>query len=243
MTQTQEPITERRAKELICIDLGRASYAYALDVQRQLLAQVQEDARQAYLVLVEHDPPVITLGRRARHEHVLASPERLRELGVEVHISPRGGDVTWHGVGQVVAYPIVRLSPRGRTVHGHVRALEEAAIGVLDSYGLRAERRAGFPGAWVGQNKVAAVGVAVSRWVAWHGLALNVSRNLPGFELIVPCGLEGAGPESLSSLLGRDVPAAEVRPRLALALCVALGFDNSTPADSRTDGIEIDASP
>ena len=221
----QAPESSGGAKrELALIDLGRASYSAALDLQQRLLADVQAHRDRAYLVLVEHDPPVITLGRRARAEHVLASPQRLHELGVEIHESARGGDVTWHGPGQLVAYPIVPLDVHRRTVRGHVRSLEEAAIRVLAAYGLRADRRERFPGAWVGEQKVAAVGVAVHRWVTWHGLALNVSRELPGFELIVPCGLEGVRATSLSELVGRDVSVEEVRPKLASILRDVLGF-------------------
>lgn len=167
-----------------------------------------------YLLLLEHDPPVITLGRRGRTEHVLVSRERLEADGYELYESPRGGDVTFHGPGQLVAYPIVRLDPRHRSVHDYVWRLEESLIRLLEVLGIRGERRAGFTGVWVGGKKVAAIGVAVRRWIACHGLALNVAADLSGFDRIVPCGIATHGVTSLSRLLEREVAMAEAKTLL-----------------------------
>jgi len=201
------------------------AYAPALEMQRERLAEVQGAAdERAYLLLAEHDPPVITLGRRGKAEHVLASRELLAARGIELHESQRGGDVTYHGPGQLVAYPIIRLDPRRRSVHGYVWSLEESVIRLLDKYGLRGERRRGYTGVWVGREKIAAVGVAIQKWVAWHGLALNVGADLSGFDLIVPCGIRGYGVTSLSRLVGKEVEMGDVKDRMAKALGEALGF-------------------
>lgn len=214
---------------LTYFDLGRVSYREALDIQERLLREVQAgDGDRAYLLFVEHDPPVITLGRRGTMDNVLVSPERLRASGVEIVESSRGGDVTYHGPGQLVAYPIIRLGREHRTVHGHVRNLEESVLRVLDALGLAGQRRKDFTGVWVGDEKVAAIGVAVRQWVAYHGLALNVSADLSGFDLIVPCGLADAGVTSLSKLTGSEIPMSRAKDLLLKAMCEVFGFDETS---------------
>jgi len=212
--------------ELVCFDLGRAAYEAAVDIQRHLVAALQAEATgRAYLLLVEHDPPVITLGRRGRMEHVLVSRARLAAKGIELHAARRGGDVTYHGPGQLVAYPIVRLSSPHRTVRDYVRGLEETVIRLLERIGLEGRRRPGYPGVWAGPEKVAAIGVAVSRWVAYHGLALNVSADLAGFDLIVPCGIRDGGVTSLSRLLGRPIPMERVKQWMLRSMREVFAFD------------------
>lgn len=224
--------------DLIRFDMGRCDYSATLDVQGHLVARVQASGGdRAYLILVEHDPPVITLGRRARREHVLATSRSLAAEGIELIESRRGGDVTYHGPGQVVAYPIVRLPTRHAAVRGYVRNLEEAVIRVLGRFGVTGERRAGHVGVWVGGAKIAAIGVAVSRRVAHHGLALNVGRDLRGFDTIVPCGIRGASVTSLSQQLGRDVPMAQVKDALAASLCGVLGFNGCRRASLGAMGL------
>jgi len=210
---------------LTVIDRGRAPYGPTLDLQRRLLAEVQaaRDDR-AYLVLVEHDPPVITLGRRGKAEHVLASRERLAALGIEMHEVSRGGDVTYHGPGQLVGYPIVKLPPARRPLREYVCGLETALIRLLGRFGIEGRSAEGRTGVWVGPEKIAAIGVAVSRWTAWHGFALNVATDLSHFDLIVPCGLRGAGVTSMSRLLGRPVAVEEVKAPLVECLAEALGM-------------------
>jgi len=206
--------------QLVYIDLGQCNYRDTLNFQHRLLKRVQErDDDTAHLILVEHVPPVITLGRRARAEHVLAAE------GIELVKSRRGGDVTWHGPGQVVAYPIVRLMKRRRTMHGYVRSLEDAIIALLAKFDLAAGRRDGQIGVWVDERKIAAIGVAVSRWVTYHGLSLNVSADMRGFDAIVPCGIRGASVTSVSELLGRDVPLWKIKDMLVDALAPALDFE------------------
>jgi len=212
--------------ELVHADLGRSAYRPALELQQRLVARVQARHEPSYVLLVEHDPPVITLGRRAVMRHVIADADQLRAEGVELVKVRRGGDVTWHGPGQLVAYPILRIDTRRLTLRAYVHCLEQAVIDVLERLGLAGRRRDGLIGVWVGQEKVAAIGVAVSKWVTYHGLSLNVSADLGGFEAIVPCGIDGVSVTSLSRLLARDVSVEEVKPLLLDALGAALGFDN-----------------
>jgi len=211
--------------ELVHADLGRAGYQATLELQQSLVARVQAKPDPSYLLLVEHDPPVITLGRRAEMQHVLADADQLAAAGIELVKIRRGGDVTWHGPGQLVAYPILRIDKRKLTLHAYVHCLEQAVIDVLARLGLTARRRDELIGVWVGEQKVAAIGVAVSKWVTYHGLSLNVSADLGGFDAIVPCGINDVSITSLSRLLGRDVSVEEVKPILLECLAEALGFD------------------
>jgi lipoyl(octanoyl) transferase len=188
-------------------------YARGLEIQQRLVCDRQEGRVDDQLLLLEHDP-VFTLGRNARRENVLCPDELLRQRGFEVFESGRGGDVTYHGPGQVVGYPIVDLSPDRRDVHRYVRDLEQVMIGVCDDYGLAAERVAGLTGVWLARDKIGAIGVRLSRWVTSHGFAFNVTTDLAPFDLIVPCGIRGRGVTSLQRLLGRPVPLDQVMDRL-----------------------------
>ncbi len=211
--------------ELVHADLGRAGYTPTLELQQRLVARVQADGEPSYVLLVEHDPPVITLGRRAEMRHILADSEHLAAAGVEIVKVSRGGDVTWHGPGQLVAYPILRLDTRHLTLRAYVQCLEQAVINALAALGIAAQRRDGLVGVWVSQEKIAAIGVAVSRWVTYHGLSLNVSADLGGFNAIIPCGIANASVTSISRLLRRDVGLEEVKPLLIETLAESLGFD------------------
>jgi lipoyl(octanoyl) transferase len=194
--------------------LGRVPYARGLELQAERVAERQAGRVPDQLLLLEHDP-VFTLGRNARSENVLFPAEALRERGFEVYETGRGGDVTYHGPGQVVGYPILDLSPDRRDVHRYVRDLEEVMIRTCAAYGLAASRVAGLTGVWLGDDKVGAIGVRIARWVTSHGFALNVGTDLRPFELIVPCGIRGRGVTSLELALGRPVPTNEVEDRLA----------------------------
>jgi len=194
--------------------LGRVRYTDALDLQARLVRERRAGAIPDTLLLLEHDP-VFTLGRNARRENLLLSAEALRERGFDVFETGRGGDVTYHGPGQVVGYPILDLSPNRQDVHRYVRDLEEVMIRTCADYGVEAGRVAGLTGVWVGADKIGAIGVRISRWVTSHGFAYNVSTDLAAFDLIVPCGIRGRGVTSLALLLGREVPLAEVEDRLA----------------------------
>ena len=183
--------------------MGPVPYLVALEMQRRLVAARQSGASQDQLLLLEH-PPVITVGVSGRHhrDHVLASSSELQECGIEVLDVPRGGDVTYHGPGQLVGYPIIDLRPDRCDVHRYVRDLEDVLIRTVALFGVKAERIGGLTGVWVGPDKLAAIGVRLSRWVTSHGFALNVTTNLDHFRFIVPCGLEGHGVTSLERLLG-----------------------------------------
>jgi lipoyl(octanoyl) transferase len=191
--------------------LGLVPYEAGLELQRQLVDERKAQRIPDQLLLLQH-PPVITLGVRVRDDraHVLAAPDELARQGVAIVESGRGGDVTFHGPGQLVGYPILDLNPDRRDVHRYVRDLEEVLIQVAASFGIAAGREPGLTGAWVGNEKLAAIGVRISRWVTSHGFALNVATDLRHFDLIVPCGIRDKGVTSLERLLGRPVPMAEV---------------------------------
>lgn len=194
--------------------LGRVSYADALALQRTLVVDRQAGRIGDLLLLVEH-PPVLTLGQRGDggRGHILATDVQLSARGIDVYAAGRGGDVTYHGPGQVVGYPIVDLNPDRRDVHRYVRDLEEVLIRVAADFGVMADRVAGLTGVWVGAEKLAAIGVRISRWVTSHGFALNVSTNLDDFNLIVPCGISDRGVTSFAKL-GLVLDRGEVEARI-----------------------------
>ena len=203
--------------------LGRVAYRDALALQEELVEQRTAGRITDTVLLLEHEPAVITLGRGAKEEHVLLSREALALQGVEVHETGRGGDVTYHGPGQLVAYPIVDLKPDRQDVRKYVAALEEVMIRIAASYGITAGRVAGLNGTWVGNHKLGAVGVRIRRWVTMHGLALNVSTALDAFDLIVPCGIRDRGVTSLERELGRQVAMDEVIDRAVGVFTEVLG--------------------
>lgn len=197
-------------------DLRQLAYLPALDTQRQLHEQVLAGSAPPTVLLVEHDP-VITIGRRqATSKHLLASPERLRLLGIDIQPSDRGGDITYHGPGQLVAYPVIPLRLLGVTVSGYMRLLEQIVIDTLATFGVGGSRNSaggasgGMTGVWVGSDKICAMGVRVRKLVTMHGLALNVDPDLSHFNTIVPCGLAGRGVTSLRKLLGHNAPGMDV---------------------------------
>ena len=169
-------------------DLGRIGYAEAFALQQELVAQRKQGLIPDQLLIVEH-PPVITMGRNGREGNLLASREVLERAGIAFHETDRGGDVTYHGPGQVVGYPIVDLREWKRDVLAYVRGLEQTIIEALAEFGMEAGREEGMTGVWVSGRKIAAIGVHISRWVTSHGFALNVDTNLEHFQYIVPCGL------------------------------------------------------
>jgi len=191
--------------------LGRVGYADALRVQKELETQVIADRSKDFLLLLEH-PHTFTLGRRSKDGGVLATAEILKNLGVEVFETDRGGKVTYHGLGQIVGYPIVNLSPGREDVHRYVRDIEEVLIRTMADYGIEAFRIEGLTGVHTTEGKVAAIGVHIKRWVTTHGFALNVSTDLSFFNWIIAC--EGEPVTSMERLLGRDVEMGEVEDRL-----------------------------
>ena len=204
--------------------LGLRPYAEAWGLQRRLVA-ARADGRVGDTVLFVEHPHVVTLGRSTKEDPFRVPAALLEEAGVEVYEVERGGEATYHGPGQLVCYPILSLELFGRDIGRYLRALEEAVIRTASAFGVEAGRVPGRTGVWVGGEKLAAIGIAASRWVTYHGLALNVSPDLSKFGLIVPCGMRGAGVTSLEALLGRPVEVAEVEPVLARALEEALGLE------------------
>jgi lipoyl(octanoyl) transferase len=196
--------------------LGRVPYAEAEALQRRVRAGVKDGSGPEHLLLLEH-PHVYTLGRNAEESDVLAAPAWLEAQGVEVHDCDRGGQVTYHGPGQLVGYPIIDLDPDRRDLRRYVRDLQEVLIRTLADYGLTARRREGkdLIGVWVGEAKVASLGVHVSRWITTHGFALNVGTDLSYFARIVPCGLSGVRMASIGSLTGEAPPLPAVAERVA----------------------------
>jgi lipoyl(octanoyl) transferase len=190
-------------------------YDAALELQKQLVEERKADRIPDQLLLLEH-PPVITLGVRSRDDrsHVLATPEALAREGVELVETGRGGDVTFHGPGQLVGYPILDLRPDRLDVHRYVRDLEDVLIRTVRGFGLDADRIAGLTGVWTSEEKIAAIGIRISRWITSHGFALNVTTDLSYFGLIVPCGITDRGVTSLAARLGRPVSLDEVIPPL-----------------------------
>lgn len=187
------------------------SYEDGLELQKQLVEQRKAGGIGDQLLLLEH-PPVITLGVKSRNDrsHVVASHDALEAEGVEIFETGRGGDVTYHGPGQLVGYPILDLKPDRCDVHRYVRDIEEVMIRSAAAFGVAAGRVPGLTGAWVGEEKLAAIGVRIARWVTSHGFAFNVNTTLDHFGFIVPCGIADRGVTSLQKLLGRPVPMSEV---------------------------------
>jgi lipoyl(octanoyl) transferase len=198
--------------------LGVVEYEEALALQQRLVEDRKAGRIGDQLLLLEH-PAVITLGVRARSDrsHVIATPEALSARGVGVFETGRGGDVTYHGPGQLVGYPIIDLRPDRCDVHRYVRDLEEVLIRAVAAFGISAARISGLTGIWVGDAKLAAIGVRISRWVTSHGFALNVNTQLSDFDLIVPCGISDKSVTSMERLLGRSVPMDTVEDAVTAA--------------------------
>ena len=195
------------------IELGLTPYQHALGLQRRLAA-LRAQRRLGDLLLLLHHPPVITLGRGGRRAHLLVEDSCLAALGIEFFESERGGDITYHGPGQLVGYPILDLAGYGRDLHRYLRRLEEILIETLAAFGIDAGRRAGWTGVWVEDKKIASIGIHVTRLVTRHGFALNVDMELSPFGLIVPCGIRGVGATSMALELSRPVAMDEVVPVL-----------------------------
>jgi len=220
---------------LLTTDLGLISYTDAYALQQRLIAARKANAIDDVLLLCEH-PHVITLGRNANRANLLASEHVLRQKGVELHTTNRGGDITYHGPGQIVGYPVLNLGNIKRDVGWYVRTLEEAMIRASADFGVTAYRVPGKTGIWVqagsSEEKLAAIGVHISRWVTSHGFAYNVATDLRYFDLIVPCGIPDRKATSLEKLLQRTVSVAEVKPRLSHHLAELLSLDpHPTSAD------------
>ncbi len=191
--------------------LGRVAYSHALVLQKELEAEVIAEREKGYLLLLEH-PHVFTIGRRSKENGVLATAELLKTLGVEVFETDRGGKVTYHGLGQIVGYPITSLSPDREDVHKYVRDVEEVLIRTLADFGIEAFRIESLTGVHTAEGKIAAIGVHIKRWVTTHGFALNINTDLSYYNWIIAC--EGEPVTSMERILGREVEMSEVEDRL-----------------------------
>ena len=212
-------------------------YGEALELQRTIARdRISGAISQDVLLLLEH-PPVVTLGRSSKEKHLIASPEFLERQGVELFEVERGGDVTYHGPGQLVGYPIVDLKRHRQDLHWYLRKLEEVLINTLADYGIPGERNTSFTGVWTRGKKIASIGVHARDWVTWHGFALNVTTDLSYFDLIVPCGINGVVMTSIARELGtEEVSAQDVQERVAAKFAEA--FDLTAIVTSRSALLE-----
>jgi lipoyl(octanoyl) transferase len=209
-------VTSERVCKLIHLP-GLTEYTEAWDLQRRLAAdRADGTVPDDVLLLLEH-PRVITLGRSSSDSNLLASPDLLRQRGVEVHEVERGGDVTYHGPGQLVGYPIIDLGRHKQDLHWYLRQLEEVLIRGLRDFGIVGRRIEGYTGVWVENRKIASIGVHVTRWVTYHGFALNASTNLTDFELIVPCGIDAVQMTSIAKETGQPCDITAVVDRVAVS--------------------------
>jgi len=205
--------------------LGRVPYETADAAQRRALGEIKRSGGSPHRLILWEPEPVVTLGRRADPRHVLASGEALAGLGMRLIHTDRGGDVTYHGPGQLVAYFVFDLGRMERDIARHARRVEEVAIRLLGDLGVEAFRVPGKPGVWTAGGKIASIGLSFSRWVSYHGLAVNIGPDLRGFSLVVPCGLAGVAMRSASVELGRPIGAEEAAGPLARAVAEVFGFD------------------
>lgn len=226
-------------KTLLVVDIGLISYADAVALQERIVAARKTGAIDDVLIFCEHSH-VLTLGRSGNRSNLLASEHVLRQKGVALHETNRGGDITYHGPGQIVGYPILNLDLIRRDVHWYVRSLEESMIRASADFGISAFRVQGKTGIWVqapkAEEKLAAIGVHLSRWVTSHGFAYNVATDLRYFDLIIPCGIADRKGTSLEKLLSRSITLDEVRPHLSSHFCDVFEF-----APQRLSREELDA--
>jgi lipoyl(octanoyl) transferase len=208
--ESDRGVTERA---LQVEQLGRRPYGQVLEYQRAVAAERIAGSRPDTLLLVEHDP-VVTLGRSSKQNHLLVDEGALAARGVELFDIERGGDVTYHGPGQLVGYPIIDLKEHRQDLHWYLRQLEQALIDALGTFDVEAHRIEKYTGVWVADRKIASIGVHARSWVTWHGFALNVSTNLSSFDLIVPCGIPDVRMTSVAAELGGAVSLDEVSDRV-----------------------------
>jgi len=201
-------------KEAWILNLDTVPYDEAFALQKRLVTMRSQDAICDTLILLEH-PPVLTVTRKATRKNILASPDELEDQGISLCETNRGGDITYHGPGQIVGYPIMNLKDHGKDLHKYIRNIEEIIISLLMDYGISAHRDKANPGVWIEDEKIAAIGIAVkSSWTTMHGFAFNVNPDLKHYSLIVPCGLTNKGVTSLSKLLDTPINMEEVREKL-----------------------------
>ena len=225
-------------RELWTVPLGRVPYAEALELQRSVARdRISGVISQDVLLLMEH-PPVVTLGRSSKEKNLTASPEFLKSHGVELFEVERGGDVTFHGPGQLVGYPIIDLKRHRQDLHWYLRSIEKALIDSLADYGIPGERNTSYTGVWTRGKKIASIGVHARDWVTWHGFALNVTTELSYFNLIVPCGIDGVVMTSIARELGvEEVSAQDVAERVTAKFAEV--FDLTAVVTSRSALLQV----
>lgn len=216
-------------------NLSLVPFLDAYDVQRRTVEMRQNDEGTDTLILLEH-PHVVTVGRNATRSSLRAGPDLLKSRGVDLVETDRGGDVTYHGPGQLVGYPILRLEPGRRDIRRYVHDIEEVLLRTLDAYSIGARRDDVHRGVWIDDRKIASVGIRISRWVTSHGFALNVNTDLSYFSLIVPCGITGCTMTSIARELGRSVPIDEVKTVVTRMFCTVFDREPVVLEPSREAG-------
>ncbi len=216
--------------------LGMVDYQKALDLQISLIEKRRKEEIEDVLLLLEH-PPTFTMGRSSKTEHLLESQDDLKRHGIHFEVISRGGDITYHGPGQLVGYPILDLDRFDRDIHQYLRNIEEMIIEALGDYEIKAERIKGFTGVWVNREKIASIGVGIKKWITYHGFALNVNTDLSYFDMMVPCGIPDVKMTSMKKLLGNrsNLKMAEVETSIINSFSKVfrrkLSSEQKTPGD------------
>ncbi|MDH7480771.1 MAG: lipoyl(octanoyl) transferase LipB [Armatimonadota bacterium] len=218
--------------ELWCVDLGRIGYSSCLSIQYKLAKLRAEGLIEDTLLLLEHDP-VITFGRSGGEESLLVPIEKIKEAGIEIFYTDRGGDATYHGPGQLVGYPIFNLGQHGKDVHLFLRNIERSVMDCLSDFGISSQAVPGYTGVWVGDEKICSIGIAVRRWISYHGFALNVSPNFDHWALLHPCGLVGRRVTSIERLLGKPISMQSVKDVIVSRFAQVFGI-KPTQIDKKT---------
>jgi len=201
-------------REAWVLELDTIPYEEALDLQKRLVKMRSQNTINDTLILLEH-PPVFTITRKNTLKNILASPDELKEKGISICKTNRGGDITYHGPGQLVGYPIMDLKKHGKDLHKYIRSIEEMIIKLLMDYGISSHRDKTHPGVWVGEEKIAAIGISVkSNWITMHGFSLNINPNMNHYSLLIPCGIRDKEVTSLSKVLRKSISQKEVRQKL-----------------------------
>ncbi len=201
-----------------CLELGIEDYSKIFKLQQRIHEARKQGNILDTVIFLEHYP-CYTIGRKGGFEHILVSDRVLEQEGIKVYETDRGGDITYHGPGQLICYPIIDLNDYGRDVHVYARRMEKVIIRTLEQFGIEAGRRQGFPGVWVGSSKIAAMGIGLRHWVTMHGVSLNVCPNMKYFSLIVPCGLSAFGVTSMEIELNRPVSVSVLRKEMRRQYC------------------------
>lgn len=231
----KEPPSQADELSLKILNLGRTDYVDTWRLQRQLVSDRAANKIPDTLLITEHDP-VITKGRGTDAANLLVSPEKLQEMGVALFEVERGGDITFHGPGQLVAYPIISLSSRDKDAHKYLRELEQVVIDTLANLGLTGTTKQGLTGVWIGDTKVCAIGVGVSRWITYHGLALNLNTDMKYFKLITPCGITKYPVGSLAEIAGKPFHHDSVASSLINSIAKIFGYNKINSSNMNLSG-------